>query len=306
MRLLYNGADMAGRADVKSCVIEMYAEGASDRARLVFADNEGLWGRWSPATSDYLHIEEGAASTGKLHVQKIQPGTGLLSLQAFAAPSSGYVRRSRTWEQVTLHHLIRDIATRNELTAELHNIENYLYSFVTQEDEGDFAFLDYRLMLEGYAFVVYDGKLVVYDKVKAEAAEAVITLGITADVQHEFTGSGGIGWKSCTLEAGAYTGTYTSPELTEGFFAIIPTSINVSSGEEAARFARGYLLSHNEQLRTGWVQQELTTTIAPGGVANIKTDVWPEWDDKVFITQVRHDITRGKTKIFFRCVRAEA
>ena len=58
--------------------------------------------------------------------------------------------------------VITEIAGRNNLGVENYDIENRTIPFLEQENMSDLQFISERCELEGCAFVIYDGKIILY------------------------------------------------------------------------------------------------------------------------------------------------
>ncbi len=142
--------------------------------------------RWSPKKGDTIAVEDGAAKTGKMFVESVVPESGLITLRAYSAPQSTKHKRSKSWEKVKFLQLIQEIAGRHGLTVETYGITDQTYDYVEQNNLPDFAFLQARCTLEGAAFLVYDGKLVVYDEAYMEGQQPVETITITPANDFEY------------------------------------------------------------------------------------------------------------------------
>ena len=163
MKIIYEGTDIYPEISVHRCYHDMYADKQSDELLLKLNDTRELWDRWSPKKGDTIAVEDGAAKTGKMFVESVVPESGLITLRAYSAPQSTKDKRSKSWEKVKFLQLIQELAGRHGLTVETYGITDQTYDYVEQNNLPDFAFLQARCTLEGAAFLVYDGKLVVYD-----------------------------------------------------------------------------------------------------------------------------------------------
>lgn len=176
MKIIYEGTDIYPEISVHRCYHDMYADKQSDELLLKLNDTRELWDRWSPKKGDTIAVEDGAAKTGKMFVESVVPESGLITLRAYSAPQSTKDKRSKSWERVKFLQLIQEIAGRHGLTVETYGITDQTYDYVEQNNLPDFAFLQARCTLEGAAFLVYDGKLVVYDEAYMEGQQPVDTI----------------------------------------------------------------------------------------------------------------------------------
>ena len=99
-----------------------------------------------------------------MFVESVVPESGIVTLRAYSMPQSVKDKRSKAWEKVKFLQLAQEIAGRHGLTLQTFGITDQTYDYVEQNNLPDFAFFQQRCTLEGAAFLVYDGKLVVYDE----------------------------------------------------------------------------------------------------------------------------------------------
>ena len=196
MKILYEGVDIYPDISVHRCYHDMYAEKQSDELLLKLNDTRELWDSWNPKKGDTIAIEDGAAKTGKMFVESVVPESGIITLRAYSIPQSAKDKRSKSWEKVKFLQLAQEIAGRHSLTLETYGITDQTYDYVEQNNLADFAFFQNRCTLEGAAFLVYDGKLVVYDEAYMESQQPVDTITITIT-----GGSAGMGMNLSTTQA---------------------------------------------------------------------------------------------------------
>ena len=181
MKIIYEGTDIYPEISVHRCFHDMYADKQSDELLLKLNDTRELWDRWNPKKGDSIAIEDGAAKTGKMFVESVVPESGIITLRAYSVPQSAKDKRSKSWEKVKFLQLAQEIAVRHGLTLETYGITDQTYDYVEQNNLADFAFFQNRCTLEGAAFLVYDGKLVVYDEAHMESQQPVDTITILHD-----------------------------------------------------------------------------------------------------------------------------
>lgn len=186
MKILYEGVDIYPDISVHRCYHDMYAEKQSDELLLKLNDTRELWDSWNPKKGDTIAIEDGAAKTGKMFVESVVPESGIITLRAYSVPQSAKDKRSKSWEKVKFLQLAQEIAGRHGLTLETYGITDQTYDYVEQNNLADFAFFQNRCTLEGAAFLVYDGKLVVYDEAYMESQQPVDTITITPANDFEY------------------------------------------------------------------------------------------------------------------------
>lgn len=300
MKLYYEGVDIAGKISINRCEHETYAEKRCDQLLLCFNDVDGLWNYWKPARGEKVRLVDGADDTGEMYVTRIQPENGLFTLRAMSMPLSGENISSRSWEDVRLLQLGRDIATKHGLKFKSYNVTDRVYSYIKQERQTDFEFLHRRCQLEGCAMIIYDKTLIMYDEQKMEEQPAADTITIGADGCFSFFDDSAQAFGSVEVVSGSFAGTYTDKNANTGRVLRPKSPIECSSNAEAARFARGLLRAANKNAHTGYFRRGLTRGVAASSVINIKVEKASGWNGKIFVTRTRHDFLTGETKVFFR------
>ncbi len=298
MKILYQGVDIYPEVSVHRCFHDMYGEKQSDELLLKLNDTRQLWDVWSPKKGDAIAIEDGAAKTGKMFVESIIRESSSIILRAYSMPQSVKESRSKAWEQVRFMQLAQEIAGRHGLTLETYGVIDQTYDYVEQNNLPDFAFFQRRCILEGAAFLVYDGKLVVYDEAYVENQAPIETINITPMSEFEYRDETARGFGSAVVVNGRLTGAFSAPcGGDKALYKIIPTTDQV----EANRFAKGILRAVNKNAITGtiWVES-LLRNYAAGSVVTLATEGARSWDGPVFISRIRHDYVRSRSKLYFR------
>ena len=300
MKILYQGVDIFPEVSVHRCFHDMYGEKQSDELLLKLNDTRQLWDVWSPKKGDTIAIEDGAAKTGKMFVESVVPESGIITLRAYSMPQSVKDKRSKSWEKVKFLQLAQEIAGRHGLTLETYGITDQTYDYVEQNNLPDFAFFQSRCTLEGAAFLVYDGKLVVYDEAHMESQTPADSITITPASDFEYRDEGASSYGSAEVVNGGLTGTFSAPSGGDKVLRkIIP--IRMSNQSEADRFAKGLLRDANKAAVTGtlWTGS-LLRNYAAGSLVTLATDGVKSWDGPAFISRIRHDYVKTRSKLYLR------
>ena len=300
MKILYQGVDIYPDISVHRCYHDMYAEKQSDELLLKLNDTRQLWDTWNPKKGDTIAIEDGAAKTGKMFVESVVPESGIVTLRAYSMPQSVKGKRSKAWEKVKFLQLAQEIAGRHGLTLQTFGITDRTYDYVEQNNLPDFAFFQQRCTLEGAAFLVYDGKLVVYDEAYMESQTPSDTITITPASDFQYRDEGANAYGSAEVVNGGLTGTFSAPAGGDkALHKVIP--IRMSDQSEADRFARGLLRDANKAATIGtlWTGS-LLRNYAAGSVVTLATEGVKSWDGAAFISRIRHDYVKTRSKLYLR------
>lgn len=300
MKILYEGIDIYPEISVHRCFHDMYAEKQSDELLLKLNDTRQLWDIWSPKKGDTIAVEDGAATTGKMFVESVIPESGIVTLRAYSMPQSVKEKRSKAWEKVKFLQLAQEIASRHELTLEIYGVTDQTYDYVEQNNLPDFAFLQQRSTLEGVAFLVYDGKLVVYDEAYMENQTPSDTITITPASDFQYRDEGVNAYGSAEVVNGGLTGTFSVVARGDKLLRkVLP--LRMSDKSEADRFAKGILRDANKCATVGtlWTGA-LLRNYAAGSVITLATEGVKSWDGPAFISRVRHDYVKTRSKLYLR------
>lgn len=299
MRIIYNGADIYGDISVNRCCHDMYADSHTDTLFLRFNDNRRLWDGWSPEKEETIEVEDGSARTGKMFIRSIAPENGLYTLRADSTPLSMWDKNNKSWEKVRLLQLGGEIAGRHGLSFEPFSVSDQVYEYVQQNNLPDVLFLRQRCILEGAAFLVYDGRLILYDEAAMEAQATNKTIGVTPAGTFEYRDNAAQSFGRSEVVNGYVTGTYQAPGGSSKTLRRILT-VQISSQAEGDRFAKGALRYENKNAASGILWTEIMRDLAAGSVVSLQTVGAASWDGTVFIHHIRHDYALRRSKIFFR------
>lgn len=299
IKVIYKGKDVTDDVSINRCWHDMYSEGQTDTLHIRFNDDEHVWDSWGVQTNDEISVEYGAIKTGKMFVQTAQPTNGLFEIVATAAPSSYKDKKSKAWQKIKLKTIGKEIAAHHGLEFEAYGVEDVLYDYILQKNESDFAFLHKRCCLEGCAFLVYDGKLVMYSKKYMEQQTTDEPLYVGIDTDYRYSDRSGELFGECKIEQGKYKGSYKAHNGSDKVF--IPSlDFTINSNKEADRYAKNMLRAANEGAYTGYLYSSILTGYAAGCMAKLENERAPSWDGDIFLMHVRNDYGKGLSKIFFR------
>lgn len=294
----YQGKSITEDVSINRCIHDMYCEGRTDTLNIVFNDNEHVWDAWGVQTNDEIAVEYGAIKTGKMFVHHARPKNGLFEIVAASAPATFKERRNKAWQKIKFKAIGQEIASKHGLQFESFGVDDVLIQYILQS-ENDFAFLNKRCALEGCAFLVYDGKLILYSQKYMESQAVGDSIYVGADSEYEYVDKSGGLYGSCMIEQGAYKGSYKASNGSGKVYMPL-LDFEVTSDAEAERFAKNMLRKANKDAYTGFIYSNVLTGYAAASMANLDNERAPSWNGNVFLTHVRNDYGKGKSKLFFR------
>ena len=201
------------------------ASGEADSLDIAIQDRNRQWTTaWVPATGDTLTASILAKNWGKQGDNRALncgffildnfgfegwPVTGTISGVSVPA-DSGFreTDRTKTWENVTIQEIGKDIAQRAGVTLVWDVAEEITVKSVEQSEKTDCAFYKELCETYGLAMKVYAQKIVVYDREAYKGKDPVAKLS-----EEQITG-----WSWSTVLTGSYTGgeyAYTDPTTEE-------------------------------------------------------------------------------------------
>ena len=299
IQVIYNGVDITRNVSISRCYHDMYASGRSDTLNLRLNDAGNLWDTWSPQRGDELQIVYGAIGTGAMFISSARPENGAISITAQAAPFSGFDLQNKAWQQVRLLQIGQEIAQRNGLNFINYGVEDWLYPYILQNNEGDFHLLHRLALREGCSIIIYDKNLILYDERYMEAQSPSERFNLGIDALYKFDDRRFKLYGSCTVDNGTYSGSFS----VDNGSARIHRPENggsVGSNGEAQRFAKNLLRSVNKGCYCGYVHSRINPGYAAGSTVSLISPRTPSWNGPVFIDHLRNDYASGKSKTFFR------
>lgn len=300
MQLFFEGTDIYKKVSVNTCIYDSYGEQQADTLRIVFNDGNALWDSWSPRKGNRVSVVLGACSTGEMYITGVRPENGTMCIRASSVPQDHNAKSSKSWQNVRFKQLCEEIAGRHNISCKFYGVKDQVYEYVNQQDKEDFVFMSERCILEGCAFLIYDKNMIVYDEQSIESAGADMTLKITNNVHFEYKDVSRDIYNVCVLKNGKLSGKYTVAGMPEKVLTKV-ININMSSQAEADRYAKNMLRYENKKMSSGVIDYEkFLGAYAAGSVVNLETAGMGSWNGPVFLTHVRHDMVRARTKLFFR------
>lgn len=297
MVLEYEGVDITPSVSVDTSWHWMYGEGHADVLTLRCADTKSLWDSWGPKKGDRIKVSDGAATTGDMWVDEVKPKSSLIEIHAMSIPDgASQERHARSWEHVRLSQLLQEVCNDQSLGYETYGLTDRVYSYVEQGGVPDLEFLARRCAYEGLAFLVYDGKLVVYDMRELESQTPDATITIAPGIDFDLDADDDRRYGSCTVTDGTVRATY---EAFDGKNLEIRLGDRISDQAEGERFAQHLLHFKNRSARTISITTEtFLRQYSAGSVFNLESTSAASWNGPAFIDRMFHDYVNRRSRLW--------
>lgn len=300
MELLYEGIDIYNAVSVNKCIYDSYGEEQADTLRIVFNDGNDRWDGWKPQKGDKIAASLGACNTGEMCIINVSPRNGQMLIYASSVPEKHSDKGNKSWQNVHFKQLCEEIAERHQLSCKFYDVEDQVYEYVNQQNRKDFIFLEERCVLEGCAFLVYDGNLIVYSESALESASTNNKLIIPNNVRFDYRDESPNVYNKCILKNGTITGSYEVGNTTAKTLIKV-MNLKISSQAEADRYAKNLLRFENKKMTSGsCVSNTFLAGYAAGTLVELQTAGVSSWDGPVIMSHVQHDFVKAKTKLYFR------
>lgn len=291
IKLYYNNVEIY--KDVSICYLlhETNAEKSADSLTIRFNDVSGMWSDWSPEIGDQLRLKCDSDDSGIMYLHNISAENGIFTLRCLSMPPSEKVKKTRSWEGLSFKRLVSQIASEQKLSYKLYGVDDQIYKYLSQDNETNLEFLSRLCKYEGCAFTIYNKSIVVYSERYIESKEGEkLTVGKNGVFDYH---KNPVEYTACTVRSGRIVGKYGSGN---SYNASVPAT----SKGEAVRFAKGILRSINKNSLNGRITKSLHTQYSAGTVLRLQNEKASIWNQKVFLTKVRHDILMNRSDIYFR------
>lgn len=300
--ITYEGENIARKIAVKSITYTQYASSHADVLELSFNDVGKNWNKWDNGkmAGTEISVECTGVKSGKMFVHSCSPKNGVFELRALSVPLEYNSTATKSWEKVTLEDLSKEIAEKHGLTCKTFSTKGIKRKYVSQNNTGDFSFLEERCKLEGASFVCFDGNLNLYDEKALEAGGNTLEIDID---DKRFTEAVPVQSKDkaiseYTVKNGRFSGTAKDDNKGQVITKVIDEALD--SDSEAKDIATALLRNRNKGLECIEIDTDLQKGVSAGTVLKLKSESRPIWNGKVFVYKVRHNFMTNKSKIWAR------
>lgn len=297
MKIFYKNVDISASVDAKECYFDSYSGKNGDALKLKIKDSSNIWDKYDPQIGNEIIITSGNISTGKMNVVSVAPESGYYTIHATSLPIGWNGKRCMEWNRITFKQLCRDAAARHGLEYKDYDSNDRIYSYLCQDMQNDFEFIQKLATYEGNAVCVKDGILITYgiETLESTKVSNVITIDVSNKLEFERRPKYG----ECTVIGSSERHTYTvrsGPELVKKI------DIQTDSLETLETYAKNLLKASDRKTETG---RFYTKPLADNLNAGTVTVLWSDKDTfngRIFIEHIRHDFLNNQSKVFFRRV----
>ena len=299
---------------VKSINYREVIDGEADTLELTLHDVEGLFiDKWYPPRNTSLELtlldeEFNRLELGEFVIDEVENSTppSECKMKATSIPpgsAAKNVERSRSWEDVTLSRIARDIAASAGLMPVFDSSDDPHYDRIEQSEQSDLKFLHKLCRDAGLAMKVNDTKLIVFEYERYEKRSSVATLA--RHLIKRFSGRQTLNevYSDCKVsyKSGAkgemITGSAGGTSFLSGILGgsgggkTLKINKKVSSEAEASRLAKKKLREKNREECT--VNVTMVGDFRCRAGANITLDGYGAYDGKYSINKATHAVDSG-------------
>ena len=194
INILYEGKDIS--KDIAPYLLSFtFTDNAKDTAddiSLTLEDRAGTWlHNWMPSKGDVITasiIQASGTKTqslpcGSFSIDQIEYSypPAVMSIKAVSSSvkkSAAQTKKTKSWENITLHELCSDIAAGNGLALMMNSYADGRIERIDQIQQSDLDFLREVCADYGQAVKIQEGRIVIYDLEEYESKNPVTSLSI--------------------------------------------------------------------------------------------------------------------------------
>ncbi|MGG1599316.1 phage late control D family protein [Paenibacillus naphthalenovorans] len=316
----YAGVDITSevQADLLSFSYTDNASGDADSISLTLKDERKKWANdWFPEKGDVVtpairttnwrrEGDRQELPCGRFFVDEPEYSghPSVLTIGAISAPlNSNFssTQRSRTWRNISLSSIARDISSRYGLELQFIGKNNPRYSTIEQTETPDAAYLSELCEKDGLALKVTDQKIVIFDEREFERRDSVATIREWSDIVLRYTfrtslsntAYAGVNVKYYDAALGRtieYQFTIRDPGGKDKIFQL---NSKVRTGEEAHRLARRTLRNLNKKEWVGTLGVVGKVNLLGGSCVDLEG--FGRFSGKYYIQSATHTVGGGYT-----------
>ena len=317
IKMSFEGKDVSVAINnfLQSFSYEESASNEADTASITLNDTKELWiGDWFPkkgtvaqasiVTTNWEREGVETVPLGRFEVDEVKnkfpPATATIKLNSIPNNSKlRNVNNSKSWEQVKLSQIAKDIAESAGMELFYDTKEDPVIQRAEQSEQSSLKFLNKLCTNAGLALKVTDNKIAIFDFEKYESQEAVETYikGESRILEFEATSKLNETYKSCTVtyqhskKKEKIEGTFSDGNKEDG--PTLKINKKVESQEEAERLAKKKLREKNKEENK--ISLKVVGNLKLSAGLTLKIKGFHVHDGKYLIDKLSHSISNGFT-----------
>lgn len=304
VKLIYEGTDMGGYANVIRCVHRAYAHGRADSLELE-VDHAAAWYRWKPKKDDAIVAERDGYSTGRMYLNSMVPEGDRFRIVASSLPAAARRVAWQGYENETLSAIMHRCAAECGMGEGIYGLDGDVrYRYMLRRNEGSAAFLERLCRMEGMALMALNGAFRALSVAWAQRRAASVDLWIDTD-QPEVTHRRQPAERASALTVYAPGIRVTARDSLGISQNTRSVALPATDAAQAGRWARGLLLMENRECERVTMKSAFNAAMKPMVRAQIEgpTDATGSW----LVDSVEQDLKDGGTEaVLLRCVESIA
>lgn len=301
LSLIYNDKEINDDPNVVIAAARYldHACGKSDEVQLLFSNVRKLWQVWEPRKGDKITLSDGTITSSTMYISDCGVQGGKFAISALSAPVEAFQVSTQAWERVSLTAILRDAARKAGLEIQLIGVPRLSYGRMERMEESAIGFLRRLCEMESLGLKVYDGRAVVYEEKKLEAADPVATLtpeNIIGEASFSTSDTGLI--HSLTYAWIGKSGRLSGTAKSQSEGKSLTVTCRGSSSGELQRWAKGAIRSANKHEYAGAVRVHTNLGITAG--SNVTVEGYGSFDGPWFVDSAENDLLKGESLLKLR------
>lgn len=301
MEVYYQGKNITGFVQIRSCIVRDTCGGRCDSLEMEF-ENAGMWYGWGPQEDDQIRVMRGGYDSGTMYLNSVLPADGKFRVYATALPCAARRKESRSFYRKSIEQIVRACAAAAGFSFSLFGVDGgTVIEYIQQENESAPSFLHRLLRYEGAKLKCINGRFAAIGVNWAQEQPEVMTISITSGQRGAEYKRSGSAKKSITIQS-LYGSAKAVDDGAGGNRNEIRTA-PVRNDFQAGRWARGLLLDENRECEEVILQTDFQQTLT----AMVRVDVTggTDADGQWLVDSVEHELYQGKTTARLRrCIRS--
>ena len=303
MQLIYEGADITDRIDIRKCIHRDVSRRRCDSAEIE-CEHAAHWQAWQPQGGDRIELIHDGYTTGTLYLNTVLHEGGRYRMIATSLPPNTFKRAWQSFRNTTLGEIMAMCAAECGMEWKLFGLdEGSSYPYIERRNEGAAAFIERLMKMEGASLKCVSGRMAGISIAYAQDIEPMQEIEIAPGQDCAIhTRSTGMRYAGLTIRTPFAAASAFDSEGTQGQHPIC-TNLPAMNALQAGRWARGMLLMHNRKAESLTLETELNIGMTALARIDIKggTDADGEW----IVDEAEHDFMRLKTRArLVRCIKS--